>query len=72
VSGVPVVSSHPPRRCGIGAHARTQVEQLRAAGHHVTVLQTEDEGNALEREYGITVRARFVSRERAGEVEARQ
>ena len=33
-----VVSSYPPRHCGIGAYARDQVHELRAAGHEVTVL----------------------------------
>ena len=37
-----VVSSYPPRRCGVGAYARDQVAQLRAAGHAVTVLSPPD------------------------------
>jgi glycosyltransferase involved in cell wall biosynthesis/multidrug transporter EmrE-like cation transporter len=37
-----VVSSYPPRRCGIGAYARDQVAQLRADGHAVTVLSPPD------------------------------
>jgi glycosyltransferase involved in cell wall biosynthesis len=37
-----VVSSYPPRRCGIGAYAAAQVERLRAEGHDVTVLSPPD------------------------------
>jgi glycosyltransferase involved in cell wall biosynthesis/multidrug transporter EmrE-like cation transporter len=37
-----VVSSYPPRHCGIGAYARDQVHDLRAAGHEVTVLTAPD------------------------------
>jgi glycosyltransferase involved in cell wall biosynthesis len=42
VSRVLVVASYPPRRCGIGAYARAQVERLRAEGHRVTVLSPMD------------------------------
>ncbi len=37
-----VVSSYPPRHCGIGAYARAQVERLRAEGHEVVVLSPPD------------------------------
>ncbi|HEV3475592.1 MAG TPA: glycosyltransferase [Actinomycetota bacterium] len=37
-----VVSSYPPRPCGIGAYAATQVQRLRAEGHAVTVLSPPD------------------------------
>jgi glycosyltransferase involved in cell wall biosynthesis len=37
-----VVSSYPPRHCGIGAYARDQVATLRADGHEVTVLSPAD------------------------------
>jgi glycosyltransferase involved in cell wall biosynthesis len=37
-----VVSSYPPRHCGIGAYARDQVRELRAAGHDVTVVTSPD------------------------------
>jgi glycosyltransferase involved in cell wall biosynthesis len=37
-----VVSSYPPRHCGIGAYARDQVAALRADGHEVTVLSPPD------------------------------
>jgi glycosyltransferase involved in cell wall biosynthesis len=37
-----VVSSYPPRHCGIGSYARDQVERLRAEGHRVTVLTAPD------------------------------
>jgi glycosyltransferase involved in cell wall biosynthesis len=42
VTRVLVVSSYPPRHCGIGAYARTQVDHLRAEGSHVTVLSPPD------------------------------
>jgi glycosyltransferase involved in cell wall biosynthesis len=37
-----VVSSYPPRHCGIGAYASGQVARLRAQGHEVTVLSPPD------------------------------
>jgi len=37
-----VVSSYPPRHCGIGAYARDQVRELRAAGQDVTVVTAPD------------------------------
>jgi glycosyltransferase involved in cell wall biosynthesis/multidrug transporter EmrE-like cation transporter len=37
-----VVSSYPPRACGIGAYARDQVRTLREAGNEVTVLSPPD------------------------------
>jgi glycosyltransferase involved in cell wall biosynthesis/multidrug transporter EmrE-like cation transporter len=37
-----VVSSYPPRHCGIGAYARDQVARLRTDGHSVTVLSPPD------------------------------
>jgi glycosyltransferase involved in cell wall biosynthesis/multidrug transporter EmrE-like cation transporter len=37
-----VVSSYPPRHCGIGAYARDQVARLRGSGHSVTVLTPPD------------------------------
>jgi glycosyltransferase involved in cell wall biosynthesis len=41
-----VVSSYPPRHCGIGAYARAQVERLRGEGHRVTVISPPDgDGN---------------------------
>jgi glycosyltransferase involved in cell wall biosynthesis/multidrug transporter EmrE-like cation transporter len=39
---VMVVSSYPPRPCGIGAYARDQADRLRAEGHDVTVLSPPD------------------------------
>jgi glycosyltransferase involved in cell wall biosynthesis len=44
VSGqrVLVVSTFPPRHCGIGAYAATQVDLLRADGDHVVVLSPPD------------------------------
>jgi glycosyltransferase involved in cell wall biosynthesis len=37
-----VVSSYPPRHCGIGTYAHGQVAHLRALGHVVTVLSPPD------------------------------
>jgi glycosyltransferase involved in cell wall biosynthesis len=37
-----VVSSYPPRHCGIGSYARDQVARLREEGHEVTVLSPPD------------------------------
>jgi glycosyltransferase involved in cell wall biosynthesis len=37
-----VVSSFPPRHCGIGAYARDQVASMRAEGDHVSVLSPPD------------------------------
>lgn len=37
-----VVSSYPPRHCGVGAYARAQVERLREAGNEVVVLSPPD------------------------------
>ena len=37
-----VVSSYPPRHCGIGAYARDQVARLRSEGQQVTVLSPPD------------------------------
>jgi glycosyltransferase involved in cell wall biosynthesis len=41
-SRVLVVSSYPPRRCGIGAYAAAQVERLREGGDRVLVLTPPD------------------------------
>jgi len=37
-----IVSSFPPRHCGIGAYASAQAERLRAEGHDVVVLSPPD------------------------------
>jgi glycosyltransferase involved in cell wall biosynthesis/uncharacterized membrane protein len=37
-----IVSSYPPRHCGIGSYARDQVARLRSEGHEVTVLSPPD------------------------------
>jgi glycosyltransferase involved in cell wall biosynthesis len=42
MSDVLVVSSYPPRHCGIGAYAHTQVRRLRDRGHRVTVISPPD------------------------------
>jgi glycosyltransferase involved in cell wall biosynthesis len=41
---VVVVSSYPPRHCGIGAYAHAQVERLRLEGDQVTVISPPDGG----------------------------
>lgn len=48
-----VVSSYPPRHCGIGAYAHDQVQRLREGGQHVTVLTAPDgEGDLTARLLG--------------------
>jgi glycosyltransferase involved in cell wall biosynthesis len=42
VSRVLVVSSYPPRHCGIGRYARAQADRLRSEGNHVTVISPPD------------------------------
>jgi len=42
VERVLVVSSFPPRRCGIGAYAATQAERLRGSGADVIVISPPD------------------------------
>lgn len=37
-----VISSYPPRHCGIGSYAAADVERLRAEGHEVVVLSPPD------------------------------
>lgn len=37
-----IVSSYPPRHCGIGVYARAQVDRLRAHGHDVVVISPPD------------------------------
>ena len=37
-----VVSSYPPRHCGIGIYARAQVDRLRVDGHDVVVISPPD------------------------------
>ncbi len=39
---VVLVSSYPPRHCGVGAYAAAQVERLRGEGREVTVLSPPD------------------------------
>jgi glycosyltransferase involved in cell wall biosynthesis len=46
-SRVLVVSSYPPRHCGIGAYAAAQVQRLRDAGDRVLVLSPPDGGGDL-------------------------
>jgi glycosyltransferase involved in cell wall biosynthesis len=42
VKRVLLVSSYPPRPCGIGRYARDQAERLRTEGHEVTVISPPD------------------------------
>jgi glycosyltransferase involved in cell wall biosynthesis len=37
-----IVSSYPPRHCGIGSYASAQAERLRSEGHEVTVITPHD------------------------------
>ncbi|MFN2544846.1 MAG: glycosyltransferase [Actinomycetota bacterium] len=46
-----VVSSYPPRHCGIGAYARAQVQSLRDAGDEVTVLSPPDGAGDVRAEF---------------------
>ena len=46
-----VVAPYPPRRDGIGAYARDQVERLRAEGHDVTVLSPPDGDGDIRAEF---------------------
>ncbi|MGH2679211.1 MAG: glycosyltransferase family 4 protein [Actinomycetota bacterium] len=39
---IAIVSSYPPRHCGIGSYAHAQAERLRAEGHAVTVISPPD------------------------------
>ena len=39
---IAIVSSYPPRHCGIGIYARAQSERLRDEGHTVTVISPPD------------------------------
>jgi glycosyltransferase involved in cell wall biosynthesis len=46
-----VVSSYPPRHCGIGAYARDQVAELRAEGYEVAVLSPPDGDGDVRAEF---------------------
>lgn len=46
-----VVSTYPPRHCGIGAYARAQVERLRAEGEDVVVLSPPDGDGEVRRSF---------------------
>jgi glycosyltransferase involved in cell wall biosynthesis len=46
-----VVSSYPPRHCGIGAYASAQVERLRAEGRDVVVLSPPDGDGEVRRAF---------------------
>jgi len=39
---IAIVSSYPPRHCGIGSYAHAQAGRLRAEGHTVTVISPPD------------------------------
>ncbi|MGA8875636.1 MAG: hypothetical protein WB555_08880, partial [Candidatus Korobacteraceae bacterium] len=40
-----MVSTYPPKRCGIGAYAEQSVAQLRAQGHVVDIVSPDLQGN---------------------------
>ncbi|MGH2740465.1 MAG: glycosyltransferase [Actinomycetota bacterium] len=63
-----VVSSYPPRHCGIGSYTRGHVEQLRREGHHVTVLSPPD-GDGDERSYFFSGRPFFRAARTGAEFE---
>jgi glycosyltransferase involved in cell wall biosynthesis len=45
---IAIVSSYPPRHCGIGSYAHAQAQRLRAEGHAVTVISPPDgDGDVL-------------------------
>jgi glycosyltransferase involved in cell wall biosynthesis len=46
-----VISSYPPRHCGIGAYAAEQVRRDRKAGHEVTVISPPDGDGDLRVEF---------------------
>lgn len=46
-----IVSSFPPRHCGIGAYASAQADRLRAGGHDVVVLSPPDGGGDVRRPF---------------------
>ncbi|HSJ51537.1 MAG TPA: WecB/TagA/CpsF family glycosyltransferase [Actinomycetota bacterium] len=46
-----IVSSFPPRHCGIGAYARAQAERLRANGDEVIVLTPPDGAGDVRRPF---------------------
>jgi glycosyltransferase involved in cell wall biosynthesis len=46
-----VVSSYPPRHCGIGAYAAAQVRALRTRGHEVVVLSPPDGDGDVRRSF---------------------
>ena len=47
-----VVSSYPPRACGIGAYAAAQVERLKAEGHDVVVFSPPDGSGDIRVPFG--------------------
>lgn len=46
-----MVSSYPPRHCGIGAYASAQVERLRSQGEDVVVLSPPDGAGEVRRSF---------------------
>lgn len=63
-----VISSYPPRRCGIGTYAEGQVELLKAEGHDVTVLSPPDGRGEVRVVFGDGGQFREAAR-RGGEFE---
>jgi glycosyltransferase involved in cell wall biosynthesis len=65
---VVVVSSYPPRHCGVGAYAAGQVAELRAAGHDVRVISPPDgHGDERVRAFGGRPFLRAVRRSRSAD-----
>jgi glycosyltransferase involved in cell wall biosynthesis len=62
---VVVVSSYPPRHCGVGTYAAGQVADLRVAGHDVWVISPPDgQGDERVRAFGGRPFLRAVRRAR--------
>lgn len=61
-----VVSSYPPRHCGIGAYAHSQVERLRSDGHDVLVISPPDGDGDVQVPFGDGLQFREAGRLGAG------
>ncbi len=61
-----VVSSYPPRHCGIGAYAAAAVQRLREDGHDVTVLSPPDGAGDLRVDFSSGRPFRRASRLASG------
>ncbi|HYT78283.1 MAG TPA: glycosyltransferase family 4 protein [Actinomycetota bacterium] len=63
-----VISSYPPRACGVGAYAEGQVERLRAEGHDVTVISPLDGRGDIRMSFDVGRPLRVAAR-RGGQFE---